>query len=100
MSTYVTLSELKSQTRCDDGNYNDSLLQRVLEDAEAFVILKTRRTGDELVAMGDGEFPKPLRRAVLMLAAHWYANPEGAASAMQEIPYGISATIKPFVRLV
>lgn len=43
--------------------------------------------------------PAPIRQAVLMLAAHWYANREAVADqGMAAIPLGVDALIAPYRR--
>lgn len=94
---------LKKQVRADDFHDDDAYLDSLLEAATETVIKYTNRTEEELLALGeDGEnLPKMLQQAVLMLAAHWYNQRESVAQAqMQEVPYSVSALVKPFRRLV
>ena len=49
----------------------------------------------------DGNLPKMLQQATLMLAAHWYNQRESvSAVAMHEVPDSVQALVKPFRRLV
>ena len=49
----------------------------------------------------DGNLPKMLQQAVLMLAAHWYNQRESvSAVAMHEVPDAVQTLVKPFRRLV
>lgn len=46
---------------------------------------------------GHVEVPEPIRIAVMMLAAQWYAGREAAADkAMAEPPFAVSALVQPF----
>jgi len=45
------------------------------------------------------DVPSPIRQAVLMLAAHWYANRESVSDHnMTAVPNGVSALIAPYRR--
>lgn len=70
------LNMLKRQCRIDFDD-DDELLTQLGEAAEAEVIRMTGRTAEELTEMGCGELPAPLRQAVLIRAAQFYAQPEG-----------------------
>lgn len=91
----------KKHVRVDDLDDDDDKLRLALDAAQSAVIRYTGRTEEELAAMGGGEFPSELRSAVVMWGAHLYKEGEGVSGvAMHEIPYTISALIKPFVKLV
>lgn len=98
----LDLALLKRQVRADDFSTDDARLQDCLDDAEDKVIMDTYRSLDELLAMGGGELPRPIRRAVLMLAAYWYDEGITAAEErrLEAVPYGISSLIFPFRKLV
>ena len=96
----LSLALLKKQVRADDFCEDDYYLQHLLEAATDSVVTATNRTKEELVNE-DGDLPKMLQQAVLMLAAHWYNQRESVAQvAMHEVPDSISALIKPYRRLV
>lgn len=100
------LSLLRAQTYTDDcpgasgeGYHgDDAYLQTLLDAAEEWVCLSTHR---ELTELCDAHGLKPsVRHAVLMLAAHWYAQREAAVGGtMSPAPYGVSALLAPFRRL-
>lgn len=46
-----------------------------------------------------GSCPEPVRIAIKMLIAHWYANREAVGGSVQELPLGVSALIAPFRRV-
>ncbi len=99
----VTLEELKAQMR-EDWDGEDELITLYGEAAEQAVIGATRRTLEELTAMGEAEggegFPSRLKVAVLMLAAHSHRNREPVAAVAQNaVPYALDMYVKPYVRL-
>lgn len=98
----LSLNLVKKHVRSDDFSEDDDYLCSLTEAAEQFVIRDTNRTFDELVSMSeDGDFPKTLQQAVLMLVGHWYNQREAVAGVtMTEVPYTIQALIKPYVKLV
>ena len=113
----VTLSELKAQMRVEE-NDEDALITQYGIAAERQVITETRRTYDELLAIGYAEyndtepasndsidakwFPAMLRVAILMFAAQLYRNREPVASGtiVAAIPYTLEVLVKPYVKLV
>ncbi len=97
----VSLTLLKKHVRADDYDDDDELLAHYLEAAEEAVAGATQRPMEELKEMGGGSLPARLQQAVLMTAAHWYANREAVAGVqMQQVPMGFEALVKPFRRLV
>lgn len=99
----VTLDELKAQMR-EDWDGEDELITLYGEAAEQAVIGATRRTAEELTAMGVAEgcggFPARLKVAVLMLAAHSHRNREPVAAVAQNaVPYTLDMYVKPYVKL-
>ena len=96
----VSLELLKKHVRADDFDTDDEKLQQYLDAAEEQVIMATNRTADDLTATHNGSLPPSLVQAVLLMAASWYDNAESLSSVqMHEIPYGVSALVKPFVRI-
>lgn len=99
MST-ISLQFLKQHVRADDFDTDDEKLQLYLDAAEEQVVMATNRTIGELVQMGGGQLPPSLIQAVMLMAAAWYDNAEGIqAQQMHEIPYGVTALVKPFVKI-
>lgn len=110
----VTLADLKLQMRVEE-NDEDNLITQYGIAAERQIITETRRSMQELCAIGyeesNGEapsgdidakwFPAPLRVAILMLAANLYRNrePVAAGVSVTPIPYTIEVLVKPYVRL-
>lgn len=91
----------KKHVRVDDLDDDDDKLRLALDAATAAVVRYTNRTVEELVDMGSGGFPPELRSAIVMWGAHLYKEGEGVSGvSMHEIPYTISALLKPFVKLV
>lgn len=66
------LALFKKHVRADDFADDDEYLAHVLDTAEMAVITATNRTPEELVEMGNGDLPTPIRHAAMMLGAHWY----------------------------
>jgi uncharacterized phage protein (predicted DNA packaging) len=111
----VTLEELKKQMRVDFDE-EDSLIETYGDAAERQVISDTRRTERELLERGWMEredeadipdeitadyFPRRLKVAVMMLAAHLYRNREVVSSVAQNcVPYSYDVMVKPYVKLV
>jgi hypothetical protein len=110
---YVTMDELRQQMRVDFDD-EDALIETYGEAAERHVIESTRRTEEELLLRGWKEqhageapetvpvecFPKRLKVAVLILAAHMYRNREMVAAVAQNcVPYTYEILMKPYVRL-
>ncbi len=96
----VSLKYLKEHVKADDFSGDDDYLSELLEESEAQVLVMTRRSAEELKAMNGGEFPLPLRRAILMLAGHWYNQRESAAGVMMhEVPDSLRALTRPWRKL-
>lgn len=90
----------RKHCRADDFDDETELLRLLLEAAEEAVVKATNRSAVELVEMGGGEFPRPLRIAVYALGAHWYNQREGTAAVqMHEVPAIFDVCVKPFKRL-
>ncbi len=98
----VDIALLKQHVRADDFSDDDQYLAHLLEAAEQYVTEATNRSGDELLAMGDGEhLPATLQQAVLLIAGHWYNQREAVSGVqMAEVPYTQQALIKPYRKLV
>lgn len=95
----VSLALFKKHVRADDFTDDDEYLQHLIDTSEVAVITATNRTAEELTEK-TGEFPAPLKHAVMMLAAHWYNQRESASSVqMHEVPDALQALIKPYRKL-
>lgn len=96
----VDLALFKKHVRADDFADDDDYLRHLLEVATVSVITATNRTEDELRAGNNGEFPKPLVQAILLVGAHWY-NQRESVSAVQlyAVPDTLQALIKPYRKL-
>ena len=54
-----------------------------------------------MTALNCGEFPAPLKHAMMMLAAHWYNQRESVSSVqMHEVPDALQSLVKPYRKLV
>ena len=90
----------RKHCRADDFDDDTEYLRLLLEAAEEAIVKATNRSAAELVEMGGGEFPRPLRIAVYSLGAHWYNQRESVAAVqMHEVPASVDACVKPFQRL-
>lgn len=97
----VSLALFKKHVRADDFADDDVYLEHLLKTAEESVITATNRTEQELTAGNGGEFPTPLRHAVMMLAAHWYNQRESVSGVqMYQVPDSLQALVKPYRKLV
>lgn len=96
----VSLALFKKHVRADDFADDDDYLSHLLETAEAAVITATNRTEAELVEMGNGEIPAPIRHAILLIGAHWYNQRESVSTVqMHAVPDSLQALIKPYRKL-
>lgn len=97
----VSLALFKKHVRADDFADDDEYLEHLLTVAEESVITATNRTEEELIEGNAGEFPTPLKHAIMMLAAHWYNQRESVSSVqMHEVPDALQALVKPYRKLV
>lgn len=97
----VSLALFKKHVRADDFADDDTYLEHLLEAAEQSVVTATNRSVEELTADTAGDFPAPLKQAVMLLAAHWYNQRESVSGVqMHEVPDSLQALVKPFTRLV
>ena len=97
----VSLALFKKHVRADDFADDDEYLEHLLSTAEVVVITSTNRTARELVDVNTGEFPAPIKHAVMMLAAHWYNQRESVSTVqMHEVPDALQALVKPYRKLV
>ena len=96
----VSLELFKKHVRADDFAEDDVYLEHLLDTAEVSVITATNRSERELIDGNGGEFPMPLKHAVMMLAAHWYNQRESVStSQMHEVPDSLQALVKPYRKL-
>ena len=97
----VSLALFKKHVRADDFADDDEYLDHLLATAEVSVITATNRTEQELTDNNNGDFPAPLKHAIMMLAAHWYNQRESVSTAqMFEVPDTLQALVKPYRKLV
>lgn len=97
----VSLALFKKHVRADDFDDDDEYLEHLLATAEVSVITATNQTEQELIDANAGEFPAPLKHAVMMLAGHWYNQRESVSTVqMHEAPDALQALVKPYRKLV
>ena len=97
----VSLELFKKHVRADDFADDDEYLEHLLATAEVSIITATNRTEKELAESNNGEFPLPLKQAMMMLAGHWYNQRESVSTVqMHEVPDSLQALIKPYRKLV
>lgn len=89
---------VRKYVRIDEGSDDAEVLASIEEAAEDFVVNATRRSRDELLALGGGSrFPKPIEQAILMITADWYDK--RSATTMQQahaVPLGVTALIRQY----
>lgn len=96
----VSLELFKKHVRADDFADDDEYLSHLLSTAEELVVASTHRTVAELTDIS-GEFPLPLKQAIMMVGAHWYNQRESVSvSQMHEVPDALQALVKPYRKLV
>ena len=96
----VSLALFKKHVRADDFADDDDYLQHLIDTAEVAVITATNRTEQELTDGNGGEFPAPLKHAIMMVAAHWYNQRESVSSVqMHEVPDALQTLVKPYRKL-
>lgn len=97
----VSLALFKKHVRADDFSDDDEYLQHLVDTAERVVVTSTNRDEVELTEGNGGEFPLPLKHAILMLGAHWYNQRESVSmTQMHQVPDSLQALIKPYRKLV
>lgn len=97
----VSLDLLKKHVRADDFTADDDILRHYLTAAQDFIVRRVGRPVEELIEMGGGTIPSEIAQATLMIAGHWYNQPEAVASIqMHEVPLGVLSLVKPFIKLV
>lgn len=90
----LRLEEIKRQCRVDFEE-DDALLTSLGEAAEEETVRITGRNAEELLDMGGGHWPSPLRQAMLIRTAQFYSQPEGS-----EKPNALfESLIRPYQRL-
>lgn len=97
----LSLEELKAHMRIDaDYTADDGYIERLGKAALRHVFHATNRPMEELIAMGEGEFPEELRLAACQLAAHWFRVREVVSSLSQNrVPDTFDVLVKPYVWL-
>lgn len=96
----VGLALFKKHVRADDFSDDDEYLQHLIATAEVAIITATNRTEEELTDGNGGEFPAPLKHAIMMVAAHWYNQRESVSTTqMHEVPDALQALVKPYRKL-
>jgi uncharacterized phage protein (predicted DNA packaging) len=96
----VSLALFKKHVRADDFSDDDEYLQHLIDTAEVAIITATNRTEKELTDGNGGEFPAPLKHAIMMVAAHWYNQRESVSTTqMHEVPDALQALVKPYRKL-
>ena len=97
----VSLALFKKHVRADDFAADDEYLTHLLNVAEVSIITATNRTEQELTDGNAGEYPAPLKHAVMMLAGPWYNQRESVSTVqMHEVPDALQALVKPYRKLV
>lgn len=92
----------RTQCNADDGDYDTAYMLHLLEAAFDEAFSMTRRTEQELIEdYGDGELPRKVVQAAMMIGAHWYNQREAASQGdMRPVPFAVSQLLAPYRRLV
>lgn len=95
---YITLEYIKKHSRIDFDD-DDDLLTLYAEAAEETVLNYCNRTYDNLVDE-EGEVPKSIMQATLMLVDNSYAQRSPASvQQLYTVPYTFDALVKPYIKL-
>lgn len=97
---WLTLDLIKQNSRIEDDD-EDNLLELYGDSAEEQVLLDTRRSYEELLAIGGGEkVPASITRAALLLTDQAYIQ-RSTVDRIQwsTVPYAYEKLIKPYKRL-
>lgn len=96
----LSLEILKKHVNADDFTDDDRYLEALLEASTQAVLNEIRRSRDEIMEIGGGEWPAPVAHAILLLAGHFYNQREAVSSAqMHEVPCGLTALLLPYAKL-
>ncbi|MDE6801756.1 MAG: head-tail connector protein [Muribaculaceae bacterium] len=96
----LSLDILKKHVRAEEFDDDDRYLQALLEASTQAVLNETRRTRQEMLDKGGGEWPDPVAHAILLLAGHLYNQREAVSTTqMHEVPCGLTALILPYTKL-
>lgn len=99
---FLTFDQIKAQLRLDDtqAEAERTLLEMYGTAAEELVLDLIRRTKEELLEEYDGEMPKRIIQAALIIVAQSYQHREVTSPQnMSIVPYTFDLLIKPFMRL-
>lgn len=98
MIELATLEQLKQQCRVDDDNtVHDALMHTYLEAASAKALSYIGHTVESLYNTF-GEVPADIVVAVLQIAAHMYAYPEGIVPGnMGDLGVSVERLLNPYV---
>lgn len=96
--THITIDEVKQHLYIDFED-DDNILSGYAEAAEN-IIAKRLNGEDDLTSYEDdnGEIPKALKQAVLIMTGNLYSNRESVAfnAIPQRIPYSFEYLLRPF----
>lgn len=96
----LDLAYFKWYCKADDYQDDDEKFDLLLATARQHIVNMTARTEDELCSMGGGSLPLPIQQAIVLYGKQLYDQPDNvAASAMNAVPYGLEALIKPYRKL-
>jgi uncharacterized phage protein (predicted DNA packaging) len=93
----ITIPELRSHLRLND-NSEDVLLAGYIDSAEIMFTNFTGRTLDTNVATGfPAGIPSPLKRAVTLMAGHFYLNRENyTEQRLEALPFGFLSICRQY----
>jgi len=92
------LELFKKHVRAEEISDDDDYMMHLLEASEANIFNKINRKKADVVV--NGELPKPIVQAILMLAGSWYMQRESISDKqMYEVPDSVSALLKPYTAL-
>jgi hypothetical protein len=96
----ITIEQLKRQLRIEpDYTDDDVLLQYLLDTAE--ISVENFLGANALSGYTSNDIPTPVLQATIMLAGHWYLNPNMVAFGLgTEVPYSFQFLLNPYKQIV
>ncbi len=98
---YVTLDEVKRHLNIDSAfTADDALICAYASAAEGAIAADLDLSGLDALAEQYGELPQPVRLAILMLAAHFYASREPVVygATVAAVPLTLEYLVAPYRR--
>lgn len=94
------LTMFKKYVRADDYAQDDEMLMFLLNSAETAALNYMQCSKYDVMEAGCGEYPQDLKKAIFVIAAADYANPEGySPGAVNPLPFGCLSILNHYRQL-